>query len=61
MPLQESFTLMNTAEHKLDAIEYFVSLIDFSKIEQRHYISINVIVFYNDDDKVWFPITAVGR
>ena len=37
-------------------IEYFISLIDFPKIEQRLNISINVIGFYGDDGKARYPI-----
>ena len=44
------------AEHGLDAIEYPVSPIDLSRIEQQLNISINVIGFYDNDGNARYPI-----
>ena len=44
------------ANHWLNAVKYFVSLIDFSLIEQQLNISINVIEFYDCDGKPRYPM-----
>ena len=46
----------NFAEHGLDAIEYPVSPIDLSRIEKQLNLSINVIGFYDDDEKARYTI-----
>ena len=44
------------AEHGLDAIEYYLSLIDLQKLEQQMNISINVIRIYDNNGKARYPI-----